>query len=73
MKKSVLLLIVLILTGCSSVPYTKKDGTIVFDSTGTSYRLRSKNIYNAKELYYLDKLDIRMSTIPSTISKDPFK
>ncbi len=71
-KLTILLLLALLLTPNGCTPFPKKDGAIVFDSYGNTYRLRSKNIYSAHELYYLDKLEVRMQSA-APVSKDPFK
>lgn len=70
--KILLILILVFLTGCASTPYPKKDGKVVFDSAGTCYRLRSYDIFNAKEVYYLDKLEIQMQ-VGAQLKQESFK
>lgn len=63
MKKFTFILLFL-LTGCTTYP--RKDGKIVFDSNGDVYRLRVYKPYSAKEVYYLNKLEIKMTVQPRT-------
>ena len=70
--KYLFILLLFLTIGCAT-PYAKKDGKVVFDSSGNCYRLRSYNGFNAKEIYYLEKLEIQMSVGSQIKQGDIFK